>query len=48
MAAPKPKPAPSPTSVNQIKILRATKMNIPTDAEGNSLKYTNKDLTFYK
>ena len=47
MAAPKPKPAPSPTSVNQLKILRATKINIPTDAEGNSLKYTNKDLNIY-
>ena len=34
---PKPKPAPSPTSVNQLKDVRATMMNIPKDEQGNSL-----------
>ena len=44
---PKPKPAPSPTSVNQLKDVRATMMNIPKDEQGNSLQYTDKDLNIY-
>ena len=42
-----PKPAPSPTSVSQLKNVRATMMNIPTDEQGNSLEYTAKDLNIY-
>ena len=46
-AKPKPKPAPSPTSVSQLKDVRATMMNIPEDEQGNSLRYTDKDLNIY-
>ena len=42
-----PKPAPSPTAVAQLKDTRATMMNVPTDKEGNSLKYTKKDPNIY-
>ena len=43
----KPKPAPSPTSVNQLKDVRQTLINIPKDEQGNSLQYTDKDNNIY-
>ena len=50
-ASAKPKavktPAPKPTSVNQLKNVRATRMNVPEDEQGNSLQYTDRDNNIY-